>query len=66
MDACKCSTDKKMLTKTGNSGSQDYFGGKALEVRTEYRCPVCGVRWEHLSESGVGGHGSFWTCLKDS
>lgn len=37
--------------------------GHYLEVTQLFRCPKCGAIWENLTESGAGGHGSFWNRI---
>lgn len=61
--ACaECTAHKKdVLEQVGEVERQEYFGGKAEETRTNFVCRLCGAKWEHLVESGLGGHGSFWT-----
>jgi len=36
------------------------------ESRTEYtffQCSICGHIWQHIRDSGLGGHGSFYSIL---
>jgi len=61
--ACaECTAHKRSaLEQVGEIERDEYFEGKAQETRTHFVCRLCGAKWEHLVESGVGGHGSFWT-----
>ena len=52
--------DRDVLQKVGNVERDEFFGGKAQESRTHYACTVCGTKWVHTVESGVGGHGNNW------
>ncbi len=63
---CKKGTVPPGLVVEGEPTYDTMFDGKAREKRTRYRCPACGALWEHLEESGVGGHGSFWNLVKPS
>ena len=38
---------------------------QSARTQTHYRCSVCGAKWLHISESGVGGHGSSWSREDD-
>lgn len=53
------SHDRTKLNKVA-AETERFFFGKAIETRTRYVCPKCGATWVHTSESGLGGHGSFW------
>ena len=30
-------------------------------ITADTLCTKCGTKWEHIKESGVGGHGSTWS-----
>ena len=60
----RCRQRDYAVLREVHAESRDYHGGKALETTTYYVCTLCGGEWQHLEESGVGGHGSFWTLKK--
>jgi hypothetical protein len=52
--------DLKVLSPV-NVEHNTYFDGKAHETIRHYVCTKCGAKWQHIKESGVGGHGSTWS-----
>ena len=48
------------LEQVGEDERVTFFDGKALEVISHFVCRICGAKWLHRVESGVGGHGDFW------
>ena len=44
-------------------GQQVTVPGKSLTVYTFSQCKNCGHVWQHIEDSGFGGHGSFYSIL---
>lgn len=61
--ACDECTNRRpnALEQIGEDEKDILFDGKAQEVRSHFVCRHCGAKWVHLVESGLGGHGNFWS-----
>ena len=57
---CKKEESHKSLVPIGE---QVFLPGKSRSKYTFYQCSVCGHVWQHIEDSGLGGHGSFYSRL---
>lgn len=44
-------------------GQEVKVPGKSRSVYTFYQCSRCGHIWQHIEDSGFGGHGSYYSRL---
>lgn len=61
-DRCR-EHDRTVLEQIGDTEFNEYLGGKATEEVRRFRCTNCGTSWQHISERGAGGRGSFWSKI---
>jgi hypothetical protein len=62
MDKCTCGGS---LKREGGRLAEALAGGKSHEVHEFYRCVECGLLWDNIEESGLGGHGNVWVKAED-
>jgi hypothetical protein len=54
-----------LLSPEGDPQHETLMEGKAHEVHHFHRCAKCGVLWNNIIESGLGGHGNVWVKADD-
>jgi len=50
-----------VLQQIGPGVRNEYVGGKAKEMVTEFECTECGAKWRKIVEWGLGGPGRSWS-----
>ena len=58
-----CATEEVSLQNLIVIGQQVNVLGKSRSVYTFYQCSRCGHVWQHVEDSGLGGHGSHYSRL---
>ena len=58
-----CAESKAPHQKLAVIGQQVKIPGKSRSLYTFYQCSACGHVWQHIEDSGLGGHGSYYSRL---
>ncbi len=59
-DACESKRPHSALVSIGE---KVFVPGESRTEYTFFQCSRCGHVWQHIEDSGLGGHASFYSLL---